>query len=83
MTPDEVLAKQTQGNQPRQHDLDEIIAELNAVYTGKLPEEALRAAQRRRDEITPRLIHLIEQATQTIRAEILPRGTAIFLPCSS
>ncbi len=86
-------AKQTQqreptkspprGNQEREPDLDEIIADLDAEYTGKLPEEALRAAQRRRDEIMPRLVQLIEQATQAIRAGNLPTGNghlfALFL----
>jgi hypothetical protein len=48
--------------------LDEIIASLTAEYDGTLPEQALRAAQRRREEITPRLIELIRQATAAARA---------------
>ena len=49
-------------------DLDAIIAELNREYDGKLPEQALRAAQRHRAEITPRLIELIRQSTHAVRA---------------
>lgn len=52
----------------RDWGLDEIIAQLNAEYTGVLPEEALRQAQVRRDEVTPRLIELIRQATEEVQA---------------
>ncbi|HUG94402.1 MAG TPA: DUF1186 domain-containing protein [Planctomycetaceae bacterium] len=54
--------------------LDEIIAEIDADYTGVLPERALRAAQRRRAEIAPRLIELIRQATRTVRDGEAPEG---------
>jgi hypothetical protein len=49
-------------------ELDAIIAELDAEFTGKLPEQAIRAAQRHRAEITPRLIELIRKATEAVRA---------------
>ncbi len=61
-----------EGNGGREAGLDEIIAELDAEYTGTLPEKALRAAQRRRDEITPRLIELLQQATQEVRDGNIP-----------
>ncbi|HUG91637.1 MAG TPA: DUF1186 domain-containing protein, partial [Planctomycetaceae bacterium] len=54
--------------------LDEIIAELDLPYTGKLPEQAIRAAQQRREEITPRLIELIRKASDAIRAGGSPEG---------
>lgn len=44
-------------------DLETIIAELDAEYSGKLPERALREAQRRGAEIIPHLIGLITKAT--------------------
>jgi hypothetical protein len=42
--------------------LDEIVRELDAP-SRELPERALRAAQRRRAEITPRLIQALQDAT--------------------
>ncbi len=48
--------------------MDEIIAELDQVYNGKLPERAIRAAQQRREENTPRLIDLIRKATEAVRS---------------
>ncbi len=51
-----------------ERSIDEIIAELDQPYTGRLPEEAIRAAQRRTEEITPRLIDLIRAATATVRS---------------
>ena len=53
--------------------LDAILAELDQTYD-ELPDEAIRAAQRRREEITPRLIDLIRQATETVRAGDTPKG---------
>jgi hypothetical protein len=49
--------------------IESIIAELDAEYTGKLPEEAIRAARENRDEIIPRLIDSIRQASQTFLDE--------------
>ena len=46
---------------------DEIIAELCLPHTGRLPVRALRAAQRHRDAMTPRLIEVIRQATESVR----------------
>ena len=54
--------------------VDEIIAELDAPYSGKLPERALRAAQERREEITPRLIELIRKAAAAVLAGDSPEG---------
>jgi hypothetical protein len=48
--------------------VDEIIAELDAPYSGNLPERALRAAQERREEITPRLIELIRKSAAAVLA---------------
>ena len=63
--------------------LDEIVESLDADYTGVLPERALRAAQDRRDEITPRLIELIRNATARARDGDTPPGNghlfALFL----
>jgi hypothetical protein len=59
-------------------ELDEIIAELDREYTGRLPERALREAQRRRAEITPRLIELIRAATAQMRDGEKPKGEGYF-----
>jgi hypothetical protein len=48
--------------------LDDIVAELDQEYSGKLPENAIRAAQRQRDAIVPRLIELLRKATEDVRA---------------
>ncbi len=58
--------------------IDEIIAELDREYTGRLPERALREAQRRREEITPRLIELIRAATAQVRAGEKPKAEGYF-----
>lgn len=57
----------------REWDVDEIIAELNAEYTGVLPVRALRQAQARRDEVAMPLIELIGRATESLRAGKCPR----------
>lgn len=57
-----------------ERSIDEIIAELDQEYTGKFPEQAIRDAQRRKEEITPRLIELIRAATAMVRAGEQPRG---------
>jgi hypothetical protein len=54
--------------------LDEVIAELDLPYTGKLPERAIRAAQQRRDEMAPRLIELIRKASDAVQAGGSPEG---------
>ena len=54
--------------------IDQLVAELDREYTGTLPEEALREAQRRREEITPHLVQLIQKATETVRGGENPRG---------
>jgi hypothetical protein len=61
------VAEQTESSSP-ELSVDDIIAELDAEYTGKLPVQALREAQRRREEITPRLIDLLCNATAEVRA---------------
>jgi hypothetical protein len=69
----------TQAEQPvaEELSLDEIIAELESP--GRLlPERALREAQRRRDEVTPRLIELIRVATQAVRDGGDPEGNGHF-----
>ena len=47
--------------------LEEILTELNQPFSGKLPVEALRAAQARREEITPYLIKFIQDAANAAR----------------
>lgn len=54
--------------------IDQLVAELAREYTGTLPEEALREAQRRREEITPHLVQLIQKAMETVRDGENPRG---------
>src|SRR5579872_2260356 len=54
--------------------LDDIIAELDRDCRRKLPESAIRAAQQRREEITPRLIDLIRKATDAVRSGAAPGG---------
>lgn len=49
-------------------DLDAIIAGLDVKYDGKLPAEAISAAQRCREQITPRLIALLQKAIAAARA---------------
>jgi hypothetical protein len=61
-----------------ERSLDDLIAELDQPPTGKFPEQALREAQRRREEITPRLIDLIRQATAGVRAGTPPQGDGHF-----
>lgn len=62
-----------------ERDLDELVAELDEKYNGTLPREALREAQRRREEITPRLIELIRHATQAVRnGEEIDRNGQLF-----
>ncbi len=48
--------------------LQDIMTALEAEYTGKLPVAAMRAAQQRREEITPFLIDSIRKATEAVRA---------------
>lgn len=49
--------------------LQDIMTALEAEYTGKLPVVAMRAAQQRREEITPFLIDAIRKATEAVRGE--------------
>jgi len=67
----EELAAPDREDQP---DLDTILAQLDAEYSGKLPRQAIRAAQGRREEITPGLIDLIRKATESVRAGNAPKG---------
>jgi len=55
-------------------DLETIIAELDADYTGKLPERAIREAQRRGIEMVPHLISLIRKATKAVESGEVPTG---------
>ncbi len=59
---------------PEDLDLETILSELDADYTGKLPERAIREAQRRSDEMVPHLISLITKATKAVEAGGLPAG---------
>ena len=57
--------------------LDRIIQDL-ASEDGDLPVEAIREAQRRREQITPRLIRVIENATRRTAEEGDPDDNAHF-----
>jgi hypothetical protein len=59
-------------------DLDRIIRELNTRWTGKLPVEAIRAAQEHREEMIPRLIQTITDATEQAKSGPTPKGNAHF-----
>jgi hypothetical protein len=65
---------QEQSSGENKSDLDDLIAKLDGKHTHKLPKKALRTAQELHKEITPRLIELIRQATQTVRAGNRPQG---------
>lgn len=54
--------------------VEAIIAELEREFDGSLPVDAIRAAQKRRDEIIPHLIKLVERATALVRDGELPDG---------
>ncbi|REK26725.1 MAG: DUF1186 domain-containing protein [Planctomycetota bacterium] len=58
-------------------DLDEIIAELDSADS-RFPEQALRAAQRNRDRIIPRLIQCLVDAADQAERDEPPRGDAHF-----
>lgn len=64
-------------------EINEVVAELDQEYTGKLPEQAIREVQRRSAEITPYLIELIRTASDTVRQGQVPKGNghlfALFL----
>jgi len=47
-------------------ELDEIIAEIDAPF-GDLPVQAIRAAEKRRDQIIPGLVQLVERGVQETR----------------
>ncbi|MEX2170032.1 MAG: DUF1186 domain-containing protein [Pirellulales bacterium] len=55
-------------------EINGIVAELDQEYTGKLPEQAIREAQRHPAEITPFLIELIRKATDAVRRGQIPKG---------
>ncbi len=56
------------------NDLSEIVAELEDDHSGEFPERVLLAARRRREEITPRLIEMLERATALARERRVPGG---------
>jgi len=56
-------------------DVQTILSELDAEYTGKLPERAIREAQRRGTEMVPYLIDLIRNATKAVQAGDMPHGS--------
>jgi hypothetical protein len=76
---DHPMQDQTELKTADELTLDEIVAELDRPYDGTLPERALRAAQQRREEITPRLIELIRNATEVVRAGGEVPGNGHFL----
>ncbi len=54
--------------------LETIISQLDAPFSGSLPERALREAQHRGAEIVPHLIDLIRKATAVVNADGQPTG---------
>jgi len=58
-------------------DLEEIIAELDRAHR-YLPEEALCAAQARRQEITPKLVEVLQRAVDLARNGVEYEGNAPF-----
>jgi hypothetical protein len=69
-----VADQATQQPQADEWTIETIIAELDREHDGTLPESAIRAAQRRRDEIIPHLIKLVERATALARDGEFPSG---------
>lgn len=59
--------------------LDEIVTALDKEYDRRLQAGAMRAAQGCREEITPRLIELIRQAMESVRAGVIPDNNGHFL----
>lgn len=64
----------TESHIDREWTVDEIVEELDAEHSGVLPEQALRQAQSRREEVIPRLIELIGAAAEERRAGRRPKG---------
>ncbi len=62
---------------PPPFDPERIIAELDAAF-GRLPEAAIRESREHRDEMVPRLIQTIRDATVTVRAGGKGTGNAHF-----
>jgi hypothetical protein len=61
------MPDQTDTHFAQQFDVDQILAGLNVEFGAPLPEEAIRAAQQRREEVIPGLIDLLHQATERVR----------------
>lgn len=70
------MNEQTEFRSTDESDLEEIVAALDCV--GVLPKEALRQAQQRRAEITPRLIELLRNATAMARCGEVPAANGHF-----
>lgn len=68
------MSQRDKENSQERSDLDWIIAKLDHEHSGRLPKKALRAAQERREEVSPRLIKLLEKATETVRQGNRPKG---------
>jgi hypothetical protein len=58
-------------------DVDAIIEALDSAHR-KLPEEALREAQRNRDLLIPRLVDVLRNVTAQARSGAVPEGNAHF-----
>ena len=72
------MNEETRAAEPSELTVDEIVRELDAP-SWELPERALRAAQRRREEITPRLIQAIQDATAQAASGHDVQGNLYFL----
>ncbi|MBI3862950.1 MAG: DUF1186 domain-containing protein [Planctomycetia bacterium] len=66
-----------QEHPPEVWTIDEIVAALDRNCQGMFPEQAIRAAQQRRDEMIPRLIDLIRNAMEIVRAGSRPTGDGV------
>jgi len=61
------MPEHTETDLATQLDVDQILAGLDVELGASLPEESIRAAQQRREEIIPGLIDLMHRATEQIR----------------
>lgn len=57
-------------------DLDQIVRDLNVDWYTTFPEAAIRAAQRHREAITPKLIEVLRSAAANAKAGRVPVGSA-------
>ncbi len=71
------MSTEVEANDNLEVTLDRIMSELDEA-TDELPEDAIRYAQSHREQITPRLIQAIRDATARAAAGDIPEGNAHF-----